>query len=171
MSLSRLKPERFARFWNVICGRLRCDEQPNRWQPLAIGGLNHIGGVWAAAVRLHSVPAALHVKLPTNVALISVHAIHGMIPAGPSWPSHDDANRRTVNLSNTIHPLYSSSNATRQATTRAASTLRTTRRRELASTAVHSQFHIPNCSFDTPRFHVLRCVLRYGPVSLRSIDQ
>jgi hypothetical protein len=121
--------------------------------------------------RFHFVPAALQVKLPRDVALRSLHTIHGMIRTGPSGPSDDDANRRNLNPSNTFGPFVPSAIVTRHRTARAASTLRTTRRRELASIALHSQFHIPNSPFANARFHVLRCVLRYGPVSLRSIDQ
>jgi len=51
-----------------------------------------------------------------------------MILTGPSGPSDDDANRRNFNPPNTYHPFVPADIATRQATARAASTLRTTRR-------------------------------------------
>ena len=53
----------------VICGRLRCTGQ--------VGTVVSLVPLYTPGPpdRFHSVPAALQVKLPTNVALRSIHAV------------------------------------------------------------------------------------------------
>lgn len=123
---------RFRVLRSVNCGRLRC----------AGLGCSFVSLVPHCTTdhrdRFHFVPAALRVKLPRNVALRSVHTIHGMILTGPSGPSDDDANRRNLNPRNTYPPFVPAAIVTRHRTARAASTLRTTRRRDMTSTELHS---------------------------------
>jgi hypothetical protein len=102
------------------------------------------------------VPAALQVKLPRDVALRSVHAVHGMIKAGPSWPSGDvgrgPSQWRTQRAKRRIDSAPSIELPTR-------STLRTTRLRDTTSSACHSDLRIPTSHLGEARFPVLRCVV------------